>query len=243
MSTYQQINGGHGHGCTAGALMVAEDERSNGGGLILTNQEEINVHTQIAFRNWNLPAVYNANVDSSPVSAAHYATATYGFNHAEIILSGQIFPRMLTHRFPQELPRAQNLNIPVHRWIGWSPRFLYTWRWVLMVVLCVDHTPASLPRVGGGALGGITGGLALGTSLATLGGTLAGVSALTSALWLYDLARGLGIGGHPNLSLHTVLYRGGTYMDPADGREYWFLGRMGGPGRAYWDAGCYVVLS
>lgn len=216
MATYQQINGGAGHGCGPACLMVAEHER-NGGLTPLTAAEEIVVHTACAF------PPYNPGRDSSPVLLADYARNTYGFPNAKIVLSGQLFKRMLLAQHPGEMNLAGQLGVPVEHWVGWSPRFLPTAQWVIMVVVCVDYTPwRTLSPLG-----------MVGTAV-TLGAGPA----------VYDLARGLGIGGGGgNVSLHNVLYRGSTYMDPATGTEYWFLGRMGGPNRTYWDTGCYVVLS
>lgn len=215
MATYQQINGAAGHGCGPACLMVASHE-NNGGATPLTQAEETVVHTVCAF------PPYTAQQDSSPVRLAEYARRVYGFANAKIVLSGQLFKRMLLRRYPGEMLLAGQMNVPVENWVGWSPRFLPTGQWIIMVVVCVDYTPWRTL----GTLGRVGTAVTLGTGPA-----------------LYDLARGLGLGGNPNVSLHNVLYRGSTYMDPATGTEYWFLGRMGGPGRAYWDTGCYVVLS
>lgn len=215
MATYQQIAGGAGSGCGAACLMVAEHER-NGGATPLTHGEEVAVHTVCAF------PPYHSGQYCSPVRLAHYATHIYGFTDAKIVLSGQLFKRMLLAQYPGEIALAGTMGVPVEHWVGWSPRFLPTQQWIIMVVVCVDYTPwgtlSSLGKVG--------------TAL-TLGAGPA----------IYDLARGLGVGGNANVSLHNVLYRGTSYMDPASGTEYWFLGRMGGAGRAYWDTGCYIVLS
>ncbi|MBX3197639.1 MAG: hypothetical protein KF894_05810 [Labilithrix sp.] len=244
MATYQQINGGRGCGCGPASLMVAEHERT-GGATPLTRGEEITVHTECAFRDplHVGPPVYDADEYSSPVRLADYAVNTYGFARARVVLSGQLFRRMLLRRYPNELALAGTLGVPVDYWLGWSPRYLYTRSWVLMVVLCVDHTPSLFPRTGGALLGG-GGALLRGATLAGAGaGVAIGAAALETAISIFDLARGLGVTGRPNLSLHTVLYRGGTYMDPATGQDYWFLNRMGGEDRAYWDTGCYVLLS
>ncbi|MBX3258710.1 MAG: hypothetical protein KIS78_08460 [Labilithrix sp.] len=245
MATYQQIDGGNGCGCGPASLMVAAHER-NHGATPLTAAEEIQVHTQCAFRDAAAVGapVYDPDEYSSPVRLADYAVNTYGFASARVVLSGQLFRRMLLRRYPNELALATTMGVPVDYWLGWSPRYLYTRNWVLMVVLCVDHTSMLFPRTGGALLGG---GGALLRGAATLSGVgigaAIGAAALEAATSLFDLARGLGVTGHPNLSLHTVLYRGGTYMDPATGQDYWFLNRMGGDDRAYWDTGCYVLLS
>ncbi|MBX3211694.1 MAG: hypothetical protein KF850_06650 [Labilithrix sp.] len=246
MATYRQINGGRGCGCGPASLMVAEHER-NGGATPLTRTEEKIVHTECAFRAHGAAAVYDADSYSSPVRLAHYAVNTYGFARARVVLSGQIFRRMLLRQYPNEMALAGTLGVPVDDWLGWSPRYLYARQWVLMVVLCVDHTSMLLPRTGGALAGG---GGALLRGAATLSGVgvgaAIGAAALETATSLFDLARGLGLasrlGIRANLSLHTVLYRGATYMDPATGQDYWFLNRMGGD-RAYWDTGCYVLLS
>ncbi|HVJ90385.1 MAG TPA: hypothetical protein VM580_11335 [Labilithrix sp.] len=241
MATYQQIDGAY--GCGPACLMVAAHER-NGGETPLTNAEETIVHTQCALRPLNTKPSYNRVRHSSPVRLAHYAVHTYGFAHARVVLSGQLFRRMLLHRHPDELAIAGALGVPVEYWLGWSPRYLYARQWVLMVVLCVEHSSRLIPTTSGALLGG---GSALYRGAAhswEVGISAAiGAAALETAASLFDLARGLGVTGHPKFCLHWVLYRGGTYMDPATGRDYWFLNRMGRSHLAFWDAGCYVLLS